>query len=85
MLVLLTIPYRLVFAYFAAELFVLVSGFRWFTQFDDPDAGWKTALEVAVLLRAAVLAVLFWQVTEAVRDRPREVEDRRAVAQVSAG
>lgn len=85
MLVLLTIPYRLVFAYFAAELFVLVSGFRWFTQFDDPDAGWKTALEVAVLLRAAVLAVLFWQVTKAVRDRPREPEERGAVPQVSAG
>ncbi|HEX2053696.1 MAG TPA: glycosyltransferase 87 family protein [Actinomycetota bacterium] len=70
LLVLLNIPYRYVLAYFAAELAVLVSGFAWFTEFDDPDAGWKGALEVAVWARAAILAVLLWQSTRAARSRP---------------
>ncbi len=70
MLVLLDIRYRYVLAYFAAELAVLVGGFRWFTQFDDPEAGWKMVLELAVWCRAAVLALLLWQATRAVRQLP---------------
>lgn len=67
MLAMLDIRYRYVFAYFVAELAVLVTGFRWFTVFDDPDAGWKRALEAAVWFRAAVLLVLLWQAARALR------------------
>ena len=70
LLALLDVRYRYVLAYFAAELAVLVSGFGWFTQFDDPDAGWKDAFEVSVWFRALVLAVLLWQSTHARRHRP---------------
>jgi len=71
LLAMLSIPYRYVIGYFAAELAVLVSGFRWFTQIDDPEAGWKRALEVSVWSRAAVLGLLFWQATKAVRELPQ--------------
>jgi hypothetical protein len=82
MLAMLDIRYRYVFAYFAAELAVLVSGFRWFTVFDEPDPGWKGVLEAAVWLRAAVLLVLFWQAARALRLLP--AGDAEAAAEVPA-
>lgn len=70
MIAMLNIRYRYVFAYFVAELAVLVSGFWWFTVFDEPNPGWKQVLEVAVWCRAAVLLVLFWQAAGALRLLP---------------
>jgi hypothetical protein len=70
MLAMLDVRHRYVFAYFGAELAVLVSGFRWFIVFNEPDPGWKGVLEAAVWFRAAVLVVLFWQAARALRLLP---------------
>ncbi len=70
MLVMLDIRVRWVVIYFVSEFAVLVAGFGWFTVFDDPDPGWRALLEVVVVARAAVLCVLYWRATRAVRLLP---------------
>ena len=81
MLVMLDIRVRWVLAYFLSEFAVLVAGFGWFTVFDEPEPGWKDLLEVAVLARAALLCVLFWQATRAVRLLPEGPGQPEAVPQ----
>lgn len=70
MLAMLNIRYRFVLAYFASELAVLFSGFRWFTVFSEPDPAWKGVLELAVVVRFAVLGILLWQAAGATRLLP---------------
>ena len=74
MLVMLDIRVRWVLAYFATEFAVLATGFGWFTVFEEPDPVWKNLLELAVLSRAAVLGVLFWLATRAIRLLPETSE-----------
>ncbi|CAN5830924.1 hypothetical protein BH23ACT12_BH23ACT12_07430 [soil metagenome] len=77
MLVMLDIRVRWVLSYFVTEFAVLVTGFGWFTAFDEPSPGWRALLEVAVVARAAVLGVLFLKATRAVRLLPEEPERTR--------
>lgn len=70
LLALLNIPWRLVFAYMASEVAVLVSGFFWFTVIDRPAPAWQGALEAAVWVRALVLLLLVRFSLRAVRARP---------------
>ena len=85
MLVMLDIRVRWILAYFFAEFAVLVSGFGWFTQFDQPDPGWRALLEVAVIARAIVLCVLFWQATKAIRLVPAAPDELPAGPQEPSG
>lgn len=71
LLVLLNIAWRLVFAYMAAEVAVLVSGFFWFTVIDQPAPAWLGALEAAVWVRALVLLLLLRFSLSAVRALPQ--------------
>lgn len=84
LMVLLNLRYRYVAAYFVAELVVLVTKFRWFTELDNPDSAWALALEAAVWSRAAVLVVLLWQSTGAVRALPGLAAGEVAGEQVSS-
>lgn len=70
LLVMLDVRVRLILGYFAAEFAVLVAGFGWFTVFDEPDPVWMNLLELAVLVRALVLCLLFWRAAGAKRLLP---------------
>ena len=85
LLALLDIRYRYVLAYFVSELAVLVTGFRWFTQFDDPESGWRTLFEVAVWFRALILAALLWQSLRARRLRPSGTGPEASRGQLAPG
>lgn len=56
----LSISWWAIAAYFAADLAVYISGFYWFTVLSSPAPAWKGVFEVAVLARAAALAILAW-------------------------
>lgn len=77
MLVMLDIRVRCILAYFVSEFAVLVTGFGWFTDFDNPDTGWRSLLEVAVIARAGILCLLFWQASRASRLLPGAPADQR--------
>jgi hypothetical protein len=70
LLTMLTVPWRLVLAYLVAEVAVLVSGFNWFTVFDQPDSGWLAALEAFVWLRALILVLVLGSCLRASRLYP---------------
>lgn len=74
MLVMLDIRVRWVVIYFVSEFAVLVTGFGWFTVFDEPNPGWRSLLEAAVVARAVVLCVLYRQATRATRLLPEAPE-----------